>query len=269
MLHKTSKSSIYIKSINKDLGGKPVVFIHGFMESSDSWKHIVENLSKWIIIIDLPGHNKSKFNNLNEEYSINDFCNELYLFFSDNNIRKIDLLGYSMGGRIAIAFSSKYPNLINSLVLESTSLGLDSKSSREERYNEDLELCKEIENNFNAMIDDWELKVLFKDQKKRNYILWEKQRNIRLNHNQKQLSKALRAFSVGAMPFYEESFKYFIFPIFIICGTDDSKYIKLGKEMMYMNKNVKQYIIAKASHNTHLENPSMFLNILKEEVFKT
>ena len=37
--------------------------------------------------------------------------------------------------------------------------------------------------------------------------------------------------------------------------------------MMYMNKNAKQYIIAKAAHNTHLENPAMFLNIIKDEVF--
>ena len=172
-----------------------------------------------------------------------------------------------MGGRIAVAFASKYSNRINSLVLESTSLGIDGNNEKEERYNQDLQLCDNIEDNFNTFIDYWESQTLFKDQKRRNYILWEEQKNSRLNHNQQQLSKALKVFSIGKTPYYEEPFKYFDFPISIICGTDDDKYVKIGKRMMYMNKNAKQYIIAKASHNTHLENPAMFLNIIKDEVF--
>ena len=268
MKFKTSKTHIYIKSINEDLTTTPIVFLHGFTGNSNSWRHIADALNRWVILIDLPGHSKSEFINLNEEYSIDDFCSELYLLLNNYSIKKIDLVGYSMGGRIAMAFSSKHSNRINSLVLESSSLGIDDNKDKEDRYNQDLELCDNMEDNLNVFVDNWESKLLFKDQKRRNYILWEEQRNNRLKHNHKQLSKSLQVFSSGSMPYYEESFKYFEFPISIICGTDDDKYVKIGKEMMYMNKNAKQYIIAKSSHNTHLENPAMFLTIIKDEVFK-
>ena len=108
---------------------------------------------------------------------------------------------------------------------------------------------------------------LFSSQKKRNYIQWDIQREQRLKNDKLQLSKSLKVFSSGIMSYYEEEFKYFDFPISIICGTDDNKYVTIGKQIMYMNSNAKQYIIAKASHNTHLENPNMFLSVIKKEIF--
>ncbi len=64
------------------------------------------------------------------------------------NIEKLNLCGYSMGGRLAISFVTKYPEKINTLILESASYGIESKEGREERLKKDLKLCKHIEKDF-------------------------------------------------------------------------------------------------------------------------
>ena len=54
------------------------------------------------------------------------------------------------------------------------------------------------------------------------------------------------------------------FPISIINGEEDSKYLKIGMQISKLNKHVQQYIISKANHNTHLENPQEFAEVLKK-----
>ena len=55
-------------------------------------------------------------------------------------------------------------------------------------------------------------------------------------------------------------YQKFRFPITIINGKDDIKYIKEGREMLKLNNNSKQYIVNEASHNVHLENQDMYLD---------
>ena len=58
------------------------------------------------------------------------------------------------------------------------------------------------------------------------------------------------------------------FSISIINGSEDEKYIKIGKEMTRMNQNATQYIIKDAMHNTHLEAPELFIDALKGTVYE-
>ena len=39
---KNSKSKIYVRSINEEMGGTPMVFFHGFTGCSKNWLHIIE-----------------------------------------------------------------------------------------------------------------------------------------------------------------------------------------------------------------------------------
>ena len=63
---------------------------------------------------------------------------------------------------------------------------------------------------------------------------------------------------------YQNEFSKFNFPISIINGEEDIKYLKIGVEIGKLNKQVMQYVISKASHNTHLENPQEFVDVLKK-----
>ena len=63
-----------------------IVFLHGFLGSSKSWKNIRKNINYPSLAIDIPGHGKSSFNDLNSSYYFKDFSNELYLALSELDI---------------------------------------------------------------------------------------------------------------------------------------------------------------------------------------
>ena len=267
MFIKTSKTKIFIKEYNKS-NKIPYFFIHGFTGSSNSWNSILKNFNKYSYTIDIPGHRKSHFLDINENYTIDDWCYELYMILNDLKINKINLCGYSMGGRIAIAFADKFKDKINSLILESTSLGLNESEVRSERFYNDKELAKDLKQDIVSFMKNWNKNPLFKNQKKRNKIEWENQNKNRLSHNKNQLAKALEVFSPSNMRYYDKAFQEFNFPIYVINGEEDDKYIKIGREMIRLNKNTKQYIITNSGHNTHMENPEMFLDALNNNIYE-
>ena len=260
MLIKGSKSKIYIKGRSSD--DIPLFFIHGFTGSSDTWNSIRDLINKQSYAIDIPGHNKSIFNNLKENYNIEDFCVEFYLLLNSLNINKIDLCGYSMGGRLSLAFAYKYPDKINSLILESTSFGIENFELKDERLLKDLELCIKIKDDYDNFIVDWSENKIFKNQKLRNKNDWDSQNNIRSNHNKYQLAKSLESFSVGRMNYLENELNLFDFPVYLISGENDEKFFKISHKLMKLNSNVTHYRVNSCGHNTHLEDPKLFTDII-------
>ena len=115
MYVKNEKTTIYLK-INKKINNNSIFFLHGFTGSSESWNTIRKQIKTTSLAMDLPGHGKSLFNKLTYKYTYDDFCTDLYLTFNKLNIKKINLCGYSMGGRLALYFTIKYPQLIGFLV---------------------------------------------------------------------------------------------------------------------------------------------------------
>jgi len=265
MYIKCNKSSLFLTK-DRELHNSPILFIHGFTGSSKSWDAVRDNIDYPSFAIDIPGHHKSTFNNLKDDYYFNDFTNELYITLKKINIKTIHLCGYSLGGRLAICFAAKYPHIVESLVLESTSIGIENREDRNQIYDKDLNISTSINENLKEFISNWETNNLFADQEIRNKLDFLKQRTIRLNHTKEQLSYALKIFSVGRMPFMLNNFQKFNFPISIINGKDDIKYIKKGRDMLKLNNKAKQYIIDQASHNVHMENVHLYTDILSNNI---
>ena len=221
---------------------------------------IIESFNDRAIPIDIPGHAKS---NISSKYSVSDWINDLSKKIDALDIEKINVCGYSMGGRLAIAYAAKHPNRINHLILESTSMGISDDKIKNKRLENDLELSILIESDYGRFINQWEQSPLFSMQEKRNKEGFLLQRKERMQHNPLQLSQSLKIFSQGAMKSYEFEFSNFTFPISIINGGEDEKYVKIGKEMCRLNNNCSQYIL-KAGHNVYLENPNDFMITLKK-----
>ena len=261
MYFKGDQSKLFITK-DRTLNSTPILFIHGFTGSSRSWKDIREKIDYPSLAVDIPGHGKSTFNHLNEEYYFKDFTNELYLSLLSLDIKKIHLCGYSMGARLALAFASKYPKLVKTLILESGTVGISDLEEKEEVKSKDLNKSIRIKENLNEFIKDWEENVLFDQQLSRNKEGYIHQREIRLGHDKIQLSKSIEVFSKGNMPYLLNSYVKLPIPVIIINGKDDRKYIKEGRIMLNANDNSKQYIIDEAGHNVHLDNPSLYIDTL-------
>ncbi|MDT8402376.1 MAG: alpha/beta hydrolase [Bacteroidales bacterium] len=97
--------------------GDLMVFLHGYLETSQVWEELTDSLSVSYrtITIDLPGHGGSSV--YGTEHSM-EFMAEAVLSVVDaENIDKFMLAGHSMGGYVALAFVEKYPHLLNAYCL--------------------------------------------------------------------------------------------------------------------------------------------------------
>ena len=256
---KRTTNYVYLSDKGSDM---PMVFLHGFTGSHHSWDNVIEKLKRRTLTLDLPGHGKSTFNDLDANYSIDDWCEDFNEILNSLNIDKVDLCGYSMGGRLATGFAIKYPEKINKLILESTSFGIENKDEREARLKEDLRLCRLIEEDSPKFVQKWENSPLFAKQQDRNPQGFLSQRKERLSHNPIQLSKALKSFSQGNMGFYKSKMTEFKFPLILINGSEDGRYIEIGKNIIGICRDFNQHVIEDCGHNIHLENLDKFVEKL-------
>src|SRR5699024_1507643 len=89
-------------------------------------------------------------------------CDDLKEIFTQLGLTSINLLGYSMGGRTALSFAMFYPEMIQSLILESSSPGLKNATDRVKRMKHDEKLASRIERKgVEAFVDFWEDIPLF------------------------------------------------------------------------------------------------------------
>ena len=78
------------------------------------------------------------------------------------------------------------------------------------------------------------------------------------------LSKALKSFSQGNMGYYLKNISKFKFPIIIINGVEDDKYVNLGRQLDTFSRSSKQHIILECGHNVHFEKCDDFISILAD-----
>jgi pimeloyl-ACP methyl ester carboxylesterase len=97
--------------------GRVVIFLHGFLESLEIWDDLSEELSKSyrVISIDLPGHGKSE--QFGYVHSMELMADAVMAVLKKERLRKVVLVGHSMGGYAALAFSEKYPEYLRGLCL--------------------------------------------------------------------------------------------------------------------------------------------------------
>ena len=103
---------MYIKIVGK---GRPIVLIHGWGMSGKIWEEFskVMKYKNKLYIIDLPGMGKSE---IIKPYKIDNLIDKIHELIPE----KVTIIGWSLGGQIAMKYYLKYPKAVNYLVLIST-----------------------------------------------------------------------------------------------------------------------------------------------------
>lgn len=98
--------------------GEPLLILHGWAGSSSSWTEVQKILAKEgfkVIIPDLPGFGKSITPPM--PWGVGDYAGFVLDSIKKMSLRKVNLMGHSFGGRIAIKFTTKYPEKLKKLIL--------------------------------------------------------------------------------------------------------------------------------------------------------
>lgn len=192
-------------------------------------------------------------------------CHELKQLCDHLGIADVCLVGYSMGGRTALSFAMLYPEMVSSLILESTSPGLEAGSEQQARMSRDEQLAKKIETEgVPAFVDYWENIPLFQTQKALSVEKQQRIREERLDQTERGLAQSLRHMGTGAQPsWWEELFRLTV-PVLLIAGGHDEKFIAIQKKMAKRLPNAECVVAEHAGHAIHVEQPAFFDKIVTE-----
>ena len=242
--------------------GPALLLLHGFTGSRLNWQPLIQALAPEhrMIAPDLLGHGKTAHPGDPQRHSMPQAAADLAQIISTLGENRIDLLGYSMGGRLALYFALHYPHLVHRLVLESASPGLKSEAERLARRQSDEELAQRIERDgIPAFVDAWERLPLFASQTRLPEETRRHLRQQRMGSTASGLANSLRGMGTGAQPSLWESLHELNQPVLLIVGELDEKFTRINQLMAASLPNAEIQIIPDAGHTVHLEQPGDYL----------
>lgn len=238
--------------------GVPLALLHGFSGAASTWDAVAEELADdfQLVAIDLLGHGASDTPRDISSYRMDSVAADIIDLLAQLGLATPNLLGYSMGGRLALFLALRFPEQIRSLILESASPGLADERARAQRRQHDKELADKIEARGIAwFVDYWERLPLWASQSDEQI---ERQRSQRLANNPLGLANCLRAMGTGAQPNFWGALSSLTLPICLIVGERDAKFRQINQAMRADMPKARLSIIPAAGHNTHLEKPAAF-----------
>ncbi len=221
-----------------------IIFLHGFLGSPEDWNPLTKHLTSPYRTLTLPGH-------LNTPFDLS--------FLEKEITEKVTLVGYSLGGRLAMDFARKFPERIKRLVILSANPGLES--GKEERILEDEKWIEIIENEgIDRFLDKWYKQPLFS-----SFPLTEEIKKQRKMHDPKALCAIFRDLSPAKLPSLWPHLKDFSFPMLFLFGENDIKYRTIAKRLM---KDFDVKWIPNASHPIHIEAPEVIANLIERRPYE-
>ena len=120
----------------KEGTGRPVILLHGYLESLDIWGDVARRLAEnfQVIRIDLPGHGESE--TIGEEHSMELLAEVVYQVILKERIEKPVLTGHSLGGYVTLAFVEKYASVLSGFCLFHSHPLADTEEVKENRKRE-------------------------------------------------------------------------------------------------------------------------------------
>jgi 2-succinyl-6-hydroxy-2,4-cyclohexadiene-1-carboxylate synthase len=258
----------------------PLVFLHGFLGSGKSWREIlrINKLSKqsrngdinvalqeqyFCILPDLPGHGENTKLDFNATISFDFVTDWLFRLLDEIPAPKIHLAGYSLGGRVALYFATRYPERIHSLVLESANPGIVDETERTRRLAEDSARAESIlKDGMSAFVDSWYRMPLFASLKNHPKTLSAIKEAAKQN-DPRWMAKVIYELSPGLQTPLWDSLSKLSFPVLLIAGAKDEKYVQVMQKMAEQIPSAKKNILPEAGHNVHAEQPEMYIELLK------
>jgi len=242
--------------------GSPLVALHGFMSSSVIWSRDWFPPDTQLIAPDLLGHGQTESPDNYRRYLMGASSLDLADLIPRVATPPVTLLGYSMGGRLALDAALTYPQLIDKLILESASPGIEDTFERMSRRGSDYRLAERIERDGIAtFVEYWENIPLFATQspEMRDHL-----RPIRLAQNPIGLANSLRGMGTGAQPSLWSRLIEVQMPVLIIAGELDTKFITIARQMSEIIPKCTLAIIPNAGHTVHLEQPAAYADAIRQ-----
>lgn len=253
----------------------PVLMLHGFMGCGSDWTPTAEALTPSFrsVCPDLPGHGDTRFHLSGADAGIEETAAALLRGLENRHIYKCALLGYSMGGRIALYLALNHPERFSCVVLESASPGLAEAEERQERLRQDAQLAARLEplaaedasdgsDGFKAFLREWYDGPLFRTLGSQPGLL-EEMVGRRTQNNPRSLAASLRGLGTGSQPSLWEKLPSLALPVLLAAGEEDTKFRAIAAAMKARLPRAEYHAFPECSHCPHEERPASFAALLR------
>jgi 2-succinyl-6-hydroxy-2,4-cyclohexadiene-1-carboxylate synthase len=241
----------------------PLIALHGFFGAPADFDPIWPDLAGLPITalaLDMPGHRGIEEGE--DAFDLEDFFKKI------NEIsqkKPFILLGYSMGGRLALQYAAHFPERLKGLVLIGAQPGLQDPEERRLRVAQDEALASHIEAiGVEDFWKEWAQTPLIATQQSIPDDIKENLVKSRLQHHAKGLANSLRHWGAGHLPSMWPKLRAITCPVLLVTGEEDDKFTKISKKMRPFFQNATCITLPDAGHMAHLENRGAFSKALRD-----
>ena len=233
-----------------------VVLLHGFTLTGASWNPVVSALgeSYRASALDIRGHGSATDR---VPVALDGVLDDLAALGPD----QFTLVGYSMGGRIALHAALGMPDRIGRLVLIGASPGIEDPAQREARRAADEQLAQEIEGStIEEFARRWAQTPVLAGQA--SEVLAAAHAD-RLRNRPAGLAAALRGLGNAALPSLWRRLPEIAIPVALVVGERDERFRAIASEMAARLPAAQTIVVPGAGHAVHLEVPEAVAAAIK------
>ncbi|MFC0225403.1 2-succinyl-6-hydroxy-2,4-cyclohexadiene-1-carboxylate synthase [Serratia aquatilis] len=233
-----------------------LIWLHGLLGNNNEWRVIASRCEQWpSLAIDLPGHGDSASQSCRD---FADVSQQITAVLQQHGIERYWLVGYSLGGRIAMYHACKTQSSgLQGIVIEGGNPGLNSEDLRFQRCEHDAGWARRFRSEpIRHVLADWYRQPVFADL---TTVHREALIAARADNHGPAVADMLEATSLGRQPWLVPQLQRLALPMLLLCGADDQKFQALARDAGFPLCTVPQ-----AGHNAHLANPADFAAALHE-----
>jgi 2-succinyl-6-hydroxy-2,4-cyclohexadiene-1-carboxylate synthase len=241
-----------------------ILFMHGFMGSSADWRDVITALDArtFCIAVDLPGHGTS-LDLAPEAYTISGAARAIICALDELGVESPVMVGYSMGGRLALYLALRYPERCAGLFLESASPGLEGAEERTARRAADDERARRLASgDFDEFLEDWYRQPLFASMARDENLLRRTIEARRRNHPG-ELAHSLRGMGTGSQPSLWGELERIGVPTLAVAGGLDGKFVEISSRMAGLGPWIESVVVPETGHTVHAEAPALYVSLLE------
>ncbi len=233
----------------------PLIFIHAFPLSSEMWsKQVSFFKDKYrVITYDVRGLGKSKQNN--NQFTLEEYANDLLSIYENLHLNKICACGLSMGGYIILRALEKAPEIFSCVILADTRAERDTDEVLISRSNAIIDIKSgKVYDVLNEYLKKLLSEKSYNDKDIKEYVF-----NIMKSNSEEGIIGALLAIATRTTTL--ESLKNLKIPALILVGEQDTLTpIQYSESMNKLLINSTLDIIPNSGHLSNIENPEYFNN---------
>jgi 2-succinyl-6-hydroxy-2,4-cyclohexadiene-1-carboxylate synthase len=243
--------------------GTPVTLLHGFTQSGRSWQELISTMpSGWQWVVpDLRGHGETRIQP-GAPCTMDACTADLEMLWNDLGIERTHLVGYSMGGRLALHVATRLPERLSSLLTIGAHAGLE-EDARDGRRQGDEALAQRIEHEgLEAFVNYWTALPMFAGLERRGPSFVAQVRAERMGNTVAGLAASLRGMGAGAMQPLWDDLPRVRMPCTFVAGQLDHGYVASARRLSAVVPNGRIEIVLRAGHAVHQERPEAFARVL-------